>query len=525
MFFKKLLHREGSAESTGSSSKKKDEKKEADVCLNPSSDNLFDRVPRDVLAMILSMSLTGAKKQDVAPSARPPSVLSLGGASKRLAAEREAVRAVSKQVQSLALVSRCFARAVATDSVARRALQVADFHVPRMWYGGSLQQAFKAQWRLKLEQARHQALQDEAMSAPMPPPVACGMRAPPFFHAPPQAHPKETPTFAQFVGLNEEESARVRLRAKELLDFLRSFSYFGDSFKAEAAVARYRMFLKLRAEHPNLLLLPTADILFAELAHVFRTAEYHQDVKNGMVMARDPLHLSKGDEALYNEAAKGTSRLWQETFGEPYFAADQATEHEFFAHQAHRPSFDGGWREVPYQQPPPYIAAMGAAPKASLGSVPKVQLSAKDLIKDLKWMPELEQGFWKVSSGAPSKVTKTTEDFISHLFQCYQRFLFLCKTRPDLAHDLAPPVTVDLLWHAHQATPQLYLEETVRVVGFRLDHDPWPKGKGELRPLSEEFQCAWKTAFGTNVQNDHMFVSASADAAPDDDNGVPMFLD
>jgi len=40
--------------------------------------------------------------------------------------------------------------------------------------------------------------------------------------------------------------------------------------------------LKLQQEHPNTLLLPTADILFAQLAHIFRTAAYHEDVKSGV---------------------------------------------------------------------------------------------------------------------------------------------------------------------------------------------------------------------------------------------------
>ena len=90
------------------------------------------------------------------------------------------------------------------------------------------------------------------------------------------------------------------------------------------------------------------------------------------------------------------------------------------------------------------------------------------------------------------------------LFDSYSRFLFLCKTRPELDHKLAPPVSIDLLWHAHQSTPQLYEAETVRVLGYRLDHDPWPVSD-KLRKVDDDFVCAWKSAFGTDLARDHLF--------------------
>ncbi len=469
------------------------------LVLGPVGDGPFDKLPRDVLAMILCMCMQGE-------TVSPLSIF--GSSSAHLAAEREAVRAVNKQVQALALVSRCFARAAATEGVARRALEVAELHVPaRVWYGGSLREAFKAQWALKLEQARHQAKQEEVLARPTPM-VACGMRAP-HFRNPPMVHPEETPKFAQFAGLNSDEGRRVQQRAEQLVGFLRSFACFAESFKADAALLRYRMFLKLRQDHPNALLLPTADILFAELAHVFRTAAYHEDVKNGVPMTQDPLQLSKSEEVLYNQAARGTAKLWQETYGEAYFAAIQAKEHEFFTHQEAISPFGGGWAEVPFQPPTSFVAAVGPSPRPSRTPLPSINLTAKDLINDLQWMPELERSFGEMYGQAFKKLDMPDHKqltFIAHLLKGYQRFLFLCKTRPDLAHDLAPPVAIDLLWHAHQSTPRLYLEETTRIVGFRLDHDPWPTEKKELRPLSEEFQCAWKTAFGRTIEQDHSFV-------------------
>jgi hypothetical protein len=515
MFLKKLFSREGSAKSAssgdGGNGGEEDKTAHVFVRCEDSADNAFNKVPRDVLAMILSLCLAAEqdpKKEQgstLAPPPPPPPPPS-ESASALLAVEREAVRAVNKRVQSLALVSRCFSRAAATDVVVRRALEVAGLHVPtRVWYGGSLQGVFRAQWALKLEQGRHQEKQDEALARPFYA-VPCGIGPPPRQGPPVQMHPRETASFHQFAGLNDEEAARVQLRAQQLVNFLRSFSVFSAKFDAESALQRYRMFLELRQEHPNTLLLPTADILFAQLAHVFRTAAYHEDVKSGVVMASDVLQLNKDEEAFYNQAARGTAKLWKETFGLDYFAEDSAKEHAFFAHQE-RP-MGNAWRQVPYQAPVSYVAAVGPRPKSSNVALPAVRLTASDLINDLKWMPELERSFSTLLGEAAGKLGMrnwTSEKVVAHLFKGYQRFLFLCKTRQDLANALAPPVAIDWLWHAHQSTPLLYAEETTRVVGSRLDHDPWPTEKKDFRPLSDEFKCAWKTAFGTTIEDDHWF--------------------
>jgi hypothetical protein len=71
------------------------------------------------------------------------------------------------------------------------------------------------------------------------------------------------------------------------------------------------MFLKLQLDHPNVLLLPSADILFVMLSHVFRTKKYHEDRKRLALPVPDPLCLTEEEERFYNEAVAATGWLWK----------------------------------------------------------------------------------------------------------------------------------------------------------------------------------------------------------------------
>ncbi len=468
----------------------------------------FDRVPRDVLAIIVAMCFDFGSQSEPARGGLPAPPPPVQRTTDLLDKDVLRMVAVSKCVASLASVCRAFARAAATEVVARHALLAAGQRVPaRVWYGAKMSDAFRAQYRLLLERLRQARLQERVKEKPFVA-VPCGMRAP----APPRpvrVHPVDPPSFAAFSGLNWEEMQRVQKRAESLLQFLRALESFSAGFSAEAALLRYRMFLKLQSDHPNTLLLPTADILFAQMAHIFRTADYHADVASGATaLARDPLCLSDDEAFLYNEACVATARLWESSFGELYFAGDARRQHAFFIHQADMSPNERRWRDAKYVPPPAYVTAVGAAPKRQVNGLPEIRLKTSDVQNDLKWMSELELSLRNIRSQAYERLNMnevTDESVIRHLSTCYQRFLFLCKLHPDMGHDLAPPAAIDLLWHAHQATPRLYEEETTRIVGFRVDHDPWPDGTGRLRPLSNQMQCAWKTAFGTDMTEDHWY--------------------
>ncbi len=148
-------------------------------------------------------------------------------------------------------------------------------------------------------------------------------------------------------------------------------------------------------------------------------------------------------------------------------------------HQTDKSPFDPKWIGAKYVEPPSYVGALGPHPKKQAADLPLIRLNETDVQNDLKWMPELISSFRDICSRASYRIGLFDVDdsaVIRHLSKSYVRFLFLCKTCPQLGHDLAPPVAIDLLWHAHEATPKLFEEETTQIVGFRIDHDPWPQG-------------------------------------------------
>jgi hypothetical protein len=117
--------------------------------------------------------------------------------------------------------------------------------------------------------------------------VACGLRIAP---AKPREHPHpERP----FVRLPTEVMDCIASNTKALEEFLRSVDFdllVNDRDRlqwAQSALNRYRMFLQLKQANPNLWLMPTVEIEFCWLAHIFRTENYWNDMK---ALDIDPHH-------------------------------------------------------------------------------------------------------------------------------------------------------------------------------------------------------------------------------------------
>ena len=223
----------------------------------------------------------------------------------------------------------------------------------------------------------------------------------------------------------------------------------------------------------------------------------------------DVLCLAESEEPFFNVAFEATASLWQDTYNEMY---PKVEKHQFFRHQKEVSMFSSFAASPEYVAPRRYAAAIfddKACPVVA--SLPNISITAEDVKLDLQWIPQLQKEFRALSNTAYQEmgiVGKVNDRVVcERLFESYHRFLFLCKTMPSLGHKLAPPVSIDLLWHAHQITPQLYMEETTRTVGFHLRHDPWPNNSKDLRDMSSEFACAWKKSFGTDLSKDHTYQS------------------
>lgn len=111
------------------------------------------------------------------------------------------------------------------------------------------------------------------------PGFACGMRMPP---RPLDAHPNpERPAVKVSIELVE----RVAANANALESFLNSIDFsillkgYGKNKDwHESSLNRYKMFLYLKLANPSVWLVPTADIEFCWLAHIFRTRPFWKDM-------------------------------------------------------------------------------------------------------------------------------------------------------------------------------------------------------------------------------------------------------
>jgi hypothetical protein len=265
------------------------------------------------------------------------------------------------------------------------------------------------------------------------------------------------------------------------------------------------MFISLRKKYPDIALIPTADILFAELAHLFRTKEYYEDLDEKLI-PENLLILKDGIKELYFECIKGTSDLWETEYHCPYIPSDFILK-DWVYWEVRVPDDPFNPPRTPdYLPPPPYIPVIGPLPGKNIPLEISISLTASDLIDDAKWLPALERGLSGMLEDCRNWGLENSneENIYQRLFFSYCRFLFLVAKYPQESSNLAPPVAIDLMWHAHMTLMHQYINDTQRILGFPLNHHPWKSSK-DLLPVSSQFACLWKEEFKTTLENDHIY--------------------
>jgi hypothetical protein len=99
------------------------------------------------------------------------------------------------------------------------------------------------------------------------------------------------------------------------------------------------------------------------------------------------------------------------------------------------------------------------------------------------------------------------EKVVDHAIEDYRRFLFLLRKYAGEA--LSPTLDIDLLWHEHILDTQPYFEDTARIFGRYIHHEPG-RTPGERSPdLQRSFRrtCElYRQEFGEDLQTffDHL---------------------
>ena len=157
----------------------------------------------------------------------------------------------------------------------------------------------------------------------------------------------------------------------------------------ESAFNRYRMFLQLKRDNPSVWLVPTMDIEFCWLAHIFRTDAYIRDMTTLNISPDQSLCLaSYGEVATFSEAVRATATLWKQTFGENYPYLRPGTRTHVTIWEP-----DEGFSEVRRNDPHAFFPRMGAAILTPPVGLPAVSITAQDIQADLTRVPRLLQAF------------------------------------------------------------------------------------------------------------------------------------
>jgi hypothetical protein len=467
--------------------------------------NPFDSVPVGVLAVILrwavlayepKLSRKELKEEKLEPRGRhePREGVLRAGRMRRF---------LPRYLLQLRLVCRAFRRAVETDPVQGTALERCGFGVPeRLFYGATLAQVLRGRCRMysmELRECRG-AMAVSSMSRP----ISANLGKHP--HTP-------DASFVQFVGLLDDERGRLVRNTAALLSFLQEFGTFtppGTEW-APSTLLRYRMFLHLRVLHPRTLLIPTADIAYAQIAHMLRTEQYSADCDSSAVPPTDVLNLTDSEEPLYRDAVLGTKALWDATFpsGAEFVGPQQLDalmSDDLYKYEKE------GFGARTRKKLPPFVRCIGPEPPAAAATIqglPTVSMEAGDLLNDVKWMDLLRGSFRKVLSDGYMVVGdyphRPPETVLRHMLQSYQRWLFLVRQHQDRLDVFSPPVHIDMFWHAHILTPELYRVEMARILGYVPEHRPFV-GTNDPFPLSQELQALWKDTFGVEVESDFRYV-------------------
>jgi hypothetical protein len=267
------------------------------------------------------------------------------------------------------------------------------------------------------------------------------------------------------------------------------------------------MLVNLRKKYPNIILIPTADILYAELAHIFRTKEYYQDLDKTL-QNPNPLKLDDGATKLFTASIKGTAQLWEKEYNCPYLPPGFTIQDWVYWKENQNRGMSDNSPYPDYVPPPSYVSVMGPPPPKNVPLDVHITLTETDLINDVKWLPELEIQLADMRKNCRGWGLYHWDDasVIQRLSCSYYRFLYLVKQHHSEAHKFTPPVSIDLLWHAHMTLTKTYYDDMIEMLGELLEHHPW-KSSTELLPLSQDsaLACLWKTLFTTNIEEDHIY--------------------
>jgi len=249
------------------------------------------------------------------------------------------------------------------------------------------------------------------------------------------------------------------------------------------------------------------------LAHILRTKAYYEDYAKNQLTPNPNLLKLKSDIAnYYTNAIQGTAALWHQEYNMDYLPISYSPQQwSYWKAHEQNDTFDHEVRPD-YAPPPGYATVIGPPLTQKISVSISISLTVEDLVEDVKWLSQLEQAYAKcrttLNKWRKEPFENIEVNILKDLLLSYYRFLYLVNLYPAQSTDFTPPLTIDLMWHAHMSLTTIYTQETSKILGETLAHHPW-KTSNNVEPISPEsvFSCLWKEVFKTSLSNEHIWVN------------------
>ncbi|CAF1181428.1 unnamed protein product [Rotaria magnacalcarata] len=358
--------------------------------------------------------------------------------------------------------------------------------------------------------------------------VACGMRC-----GPPQ-YPLRPAGKHHFVPIgdfrqhpNESEKISIELSvdvdrtARELISLLEKASQFQAEWRQSCIIkqmiTRYYRFMQLKATCPNnILLIPTLDIETIWQTHLLRPQMYREDCIRLFHRVIDhSLLATEIEQFLKEQAFIDTCKLYEERFGEQYCPLPKAKDDVKIAPKYVHPVFGSLKCIIPiYLYWDETYFTFSSKISVNCNENP-FSFTEADITLDGNWLDLCKKFMKDMRSQIPireyyrdSNEIDLSTSAMKRLMKSYERFLYMAtKYPPSNGYSFVHPTyAIDIIWHSHMQEPLKYASDCIRLIGYVIDHTPWPSvDENKMKNSCNDTINAWKKEFESDMSTDHLY--------------------
>ncbi|CAF0905170.1 unnamed protein product [Adineta steineri] len=358
--------------------------------------------------------------------------------------------------------------------------------------------------------------------------VACGMRSgPPRYPVRPEGKHrfesiggfKQHPNESQDMTI--DLSVDVNRTALELISLLKKALQFQPQWRQSSIIKqmmrRYYRFMQLKASSPNnILLIPTLDIEIIWQTHLLRPQIYRDDCMRLFHRVIDhSLLANEMEQFLKEQAFIDTCKLYEERFGEEYCPLPEHNNNKAIAPKYAHHVFGSLECLIP-------IYSYWDKTNFDFSSVSSVNhddnpfsFTEADIILDGNWLDLCRKYMNEMIPKVPIEFYYAYDDnidlgkaSIKRLKKSYERFLYMAtKYSPSNGYSFVHPTyAIDIIWHSHMQEPLKYASDCVRLVGYVIDHAPWPSvDTNKMESSCHDTMNVWKKEFDSDMKTDHLY--------------------